>query len=270
MNRREFFQSSLKAGVGAFFSVGIMQKAFGSNSAPQQIKVNLPSYEVQLLEKGQWQSSYACRVGAPSAQTPIGTGRILKKRDQVVFRYLSGPQEGEVIERTYLDPLKKWEPMPYDRMKGMDFAVNGRMTGAVFHSTTDYWTIGTPKSHGCIGLRIEDMLQFYDEVYYPLPDLEIGYQTIFYNMYKDEITFWCDIYNRGTNKDLSHLYNLIGFPKRQTDEAIIRNNLSKIDDTLNNGHNVIQKILRRGEDPSNELHRLSFQISRDQLLWWKL
>lgn len=269
MDRREFFRLGARASLGSIFTFGIIEQAFGALQTPQKVEVNIPTYTIRLKEQENLLGTYACRVGAPWSQTPIGNGKIVKKRDQIVFRYLEGPQKGEVIERTYLDPIHQWEPMPYDRMKGMDFTVNGRMTGAVFHSTTDYWTVGTPKSHGCIGLRIDDMLKFYNQVFYPLPSLEIGYQTVFYDYYTDLVIFWCDIYNRGTN-NLTNLYSRIGFPERFINEQLVRENISKINKRLEHGYQYIHRLLLQGKDPGQAVQRLSYQISREQLLYWRL
>ncbi|HKJ67885.1 MAG TPA: L,D-transpeptidase [bacterium] len=269
MKRREFILNGLKAGGGIFLSLTGLRHISASIEPPQHVTVNIPSYTIQLQEHGQIHSRFPCRVGAPWAPTPIGKGRILQKRDQVVFRYLEGPREGEIITQTYLDPEQRWEEMPYNKLRGMDFNINGRMSGAVFHSTTDYWTIGTPKSHGCIGLRIGDMLVFYEQVNYPLPALEIGYQTIFYNLFSETVILWCDIYGRGSN-NLTNLFSQIGLPERSVDAGLVQHNLEKINQRLQEGHQIVQKLLRAGKNPQSELHRLSYQISRDQILWWRL
>lgn len=269
MNRREFFGLGVKAGLGALFTFGMVKKSFGALETPQKVKVNIPTYKIALEDQGRLQGTYDCRVGAPWSQTPLGRGKIVKKRDEVVFRYLEGPFKGKVIERTYLDPIKKWEPMPYDKMKGMDFTINGQKEGPVFHSTTDYWTVGTPKSHGCIGLRIDDMLDFYNKVYYPLPDLEITYQTVFYDLYTEQLTLWCDIYQQGTN-NLTNVFARIGFPDPSVDRRRVQANLNKINQNLQEGYQVIHRLLMRGKDPGQELHRLQYRISREQLLYWQL
>ena len=125
--------------------------------------INLPAYTLSLYKGRTLVTSYPCRVGKPKTPTHIGHGIISDKRERVIFRYLSGEKKGQIIIYSYLDPLGTTIKMPYDKMRALGMLINNH-DNQVIHATTDFWTVGTAKSHGCVGLTIEDMLDLFEKV----------------------------------------------------------------------------------------------------------
>ncbi|MEA3329342.1 MAG: L,D-transpeptidase [Nanoarchaeota archaeon] len=235
----------------------------------QEIKINLPSYSLKLFEDNKLKVEYPCRIGKPSTPTPIGKGKIILKRDQIIFRYLSGNKKGQIIKYSYLNPEQRTIKMPYEEMRGMDFEVNGRMTGAVIHSTTDYWTIGTAKSHGCIGVKTEDMLKLYNSVLTnPLPPLEITYQTLFFNPKNSQVTLWCDIYNKNSNnfENLQDCTKNFVSNSGPVNTLKIKEKLEELDGKLHEGNKSIQKLLKQGKDPKDKLGQLRISLPLEEIL----
>ena len=255
MNRRTFLQAAALYAIGTAYATEPLQK----------IVVNLPSYTLALYEGRVRKIEFPCRIGRPATPTPIGKGEIILKRDRVVFRYLTGPNRGKVIWYSYLDPEKRTIKMPYDDMRGLDFTINGRMTGPVIHSTTDHWTVGASASHGCIGMKIEDMLVLYGAI--PegaLPELEITYRTLFYD--RGQMTVWHDVYSKGTNTGEALLGVLREAGIGSIDAERADANLERIGRELEAANKKVQALLSAGKDPKEELGGLSVTLPLEALL----
>ncbi|MFH1316301.1 MAG: L,D-transpeptidase [Candidatus Woesearchaeota archaeon] len=235
----------------------------------QKIIINIPSYELFLYDGGKRVLEFDCRVGKPRTPTPLGIGKILKKRDSVIFRYLSGARKGQVIRYSYLDPEKRTIKMPYDDMRGLDFQINGVMSGPVIHSTTDYWTVGTARSHGCIGMRIDDMLALYKAVKdTPLPDIETCYRSLSFDPNANNLTVWCDVYKKNTNNagQLRSILSPYGINFEPEKDEAINQRMAEISKMLLEGNQLVQRIIDRGEDPKDELHCLYEQVELSSLI----
>jgi len=263
MERRTFLKT---AALGLILST----PAFSDEIKPEQkIVVNVPSYELTLYENNEPISKYRCRVGKKSAPTPIGSGNILLKRDQIVFRYLSGDRKGQVIRYSYLNPEDRTIKMPYDKMRGLDFDTNGIMSGPVIHSTTDYWTVGTAVSHGCVGLEIDNMLELYEKVKdNPLPKMITTYETMFFDEDSGKVTIWCDVYGKKSNNS-SHLFEILGNSGIETkhyNPEKLQDRLKEIDNSLNEGNKEVQKVLSKGKNPENILEKLHYELGLEEIL----
>ncbi|MBI2629189.1 L,D-transpeptidase [Candidatus Pacearchaeota archaeon] len=269
MERREFLIfSALSLGIPLFSNADESIEP-SELTLKQKIIVNLPTYSLKLYEDNELKEEYPCRIGKPRTPTLIGKGKIIEKKPQVIFRYLSGERKGRVIRYSYLDPEKRTIKMPYRDMRGLGFEINGIMNGAVIHSTTDYWTIGTARSHGCIGVKIDDMLKLYEAVHDgPLPEFETTYQTLFFDKEKGDLTIWCDIYNKGTNnaKSLVEILNENLANAEIKNHEKISEKLKEIDKQLKAGNSEIQKIIDQGKDPKDILNKLHTSFPLEKLL----
>jgi len=257
MNRRTFLASLV-------FIASLSSS--GETVPSQRIVVNLPSYNLQLLEDEKSVLSLPCRIGKKATPTPIGKGKILKKRDSIIFRYLSGPKRGQIINWSYLNPEDRTIRMPYEEMRGMDFEVNGQMTDPVIHSTTDYWTVGAAVSHGCIGLKIKDMLKLYNSCNdNPLPDFETTYQTMFLDEEKENVRVCYDVYSRGSN-NIAGLTNTIGAAYPISDVARAQEKLVEINKELHAGNLKVTSDLRNGRNPGKNLSLLCQDVPLEEFI----
>ena len=98
--------------------------------------------------------------------------------------------------------------------------------------------------------------------------METTYQTMFYDPSTQEVTFWCDIYNKSTN-NIQSLVQLIGEHEiffGQDDKQAIERNIAKIDGELREANPYIQKIIDQGKDPKDEIYRLNRTIPTSELV----
>ena len=165
--------------------------------AEQRIEVNAPSYELKLYDGNTCITGFSVRVGKPGTPTPLGEGTIYEKRNDIRLFYLEGEKEGQRIEESFIVPKARFENVPYENMRAlaMDFAGD---KSKVIHSVTDYWTIGFPKSHGCIGMNIKDMLVLYGCIDKIPITIDVKYKTL--KVDQKTITFYADIYQNAGNE----------------------------------------------------------------------
>jgi len=231
--------------------------------AEMQIKVNIPSYELKVYDEANEIARFDIRVGKKETPTPIGKGEIKERRERIVFRYSEGPKKGEIIKYSYLNPEKRTIKMPYNKMRGLQMVIKHDKNlddGKVIHSTTDYWTVGFPVSHGCIGLKIDDMLNLYNLVNkVPVP-VNIGYETIFVE--GNQAVFYADIYNKGTNS-LERLVNK-GIKIRDFESA--QRKLNEINKELTNNLKKAKKELSKGKNPGELKNKMCCRVDIGEFL----
>lgn len=131
----------------------------GSNH--KLILVEIQKMSLKLFEDGKLKKEFSVRVGKKQTPTPIGQGYIFEKRERAIFRYLDPPHKGEIIHWSRLIDGRVIK-VPYNKIRALGFRVKGYNTDRYsIHSVTDPATVGQATSHGCIGLKIEDMLELY-------------------------------------------------------------------------------------------------------------
>lgn len=158
--------------------------------------------------------------------SPSGKGRIVEKRERVVFRYLEGVRTGEIIRRSHIDPTGETIDMPYDRLRGLKVDFDDGSEATVIHSTTEYWTIGFPVSHGCIGMDIDDMLRLFDWLGDEPVDIAITYKTV--ELKDGNLRFYPDVYGQAPDR----LAELLACGVPVEDLASAQNRLAEIDRRL--------------------------------------
>jgi len=229
-----------------------------------KVEVNIPSCTVKLLSSTGEFASYNIRVGKKEAQTATGAGVINEKREKILFRYLEGEKIGKVIEYSYIDPEKKTIKMPYDKMRGLGILMKrgGKLTdlGQVFHATTDYWTIGFPVSHGCIGLTIDDMLDMYKNLETVPVALQIKYETVFVE--NGTITFYPDFYGKGTNS----IDNLLFKGVEIEDVTSANRRLKAINRELDSRLRLAKRAISLGNDPVEFRGQMNYTIRIPEFL----
>ncbi|PIE33605.1 hypothetical protein CSA56_10835 [candidate division KSB3 bacterium] len=148
----------------------------------QQAFLNIPAYNLSLYTQyadQQWEHlSIPVGVGKGSTrkyQTPTGEGELYAKATGVTFQYGSqNPAElvGKTITHSNTFDKKTLQPvrikMP-DDMKSIFMKVTSDLdaqfyTQYVLHETTDWFTIGTPASKGCVRIDRDDMIRLYQAI----------------------------------------------------------------------------------------------------------
>ncbi len=145
----------------------------------QMVYLNIPAYRLSVYTKqtdGQW-DRFSIPVGVGkgtkrSTQTPTGQGILYAKATGVTFQYGSqNPPElvGKTI--TYSNTFDKDTLQPVSIKMPPDMrSIFMRLTSDidaqfytqfVLHETTDWYTVGTPASSGCVRIDREDMLRLY-------------------------------------------------------------------------------------------------------------
>lgn len=195
-------------------------KDFGKTSN-QQVVVNVPAYRLTLYtwEDNNWKTlTIPVGVGKGADvfdETPTGEGYLYAKATGVVFRYGDqNPEDlaGKIIKYSYTFSKETLKPirvfMPKD-MKSVFMAILSNETQIVheqyvLHQTTDWYTVGTPASNGCIRIDGEDMQNFYASLApevesgrfsLPIP-ISIHYEIVEYNKYQEEFILHANIYRK--------------------------------------------------------------------------
>lgn len=142
----------------------------------QVVYLNIPSYNLNLYTQyadQRWERlSVPVGVGKGAEQTPTGQGELYVKATGVTFEYgAQNPKElvGKTITHSHTFDKGTLKPvtikMPND-MKSIFMRINSDIdaqfhTRFVLHETTDWYTVGTPASNGCIRIDREDMQRLY-------------------------------------------------------------------------------------------------------------
>lgn len=187
----------------------------------QLVHLNIPAYRLSLYT--QYNDKHWERLTIPVGvgrgrrkdQTPTGRGELYAKASGVTFQYGTQNPENLVgktithsntFDKTTLKPVTI--KMPGD-MKSIFMKMNSDIdaqfyTRFVLHETTDWYTVGTPASNGCIRIDREDMHQLYDAIDPFVREGSLSKEvpiTIYYDVaeyYRDQqmVVLHANIYNR--------------------------------------------------------------------------
>lgn len=204
------------------------------------LRVNIPSATLRVFDDGREIAAFPVRTGKRDTSTSTGHGAVTEKRERIVFRYLEGPRAGEIITRTHLDPTGETIDMPYDRLRALKLELDGGRE-TILHATTEYWTIGFPVSHGCVGMDIDDMLKLYDLIGEPPVDIAITYQTV--ELRDGLLLFHPDVY-----LEADRVAEIQGLGVPVADPASARNRAALIDRRLRARLDRALGELRAGRD----------------------
>ncbi|GAK59097.1 hypothetical protein U27_06073 [Candidatus Vecturithrix granuli] len=200
----------------------------------QLVYLNIPAYNLNLYTQyadQRWERlSVPVGVGRAADrkyQTPTGQGELYVKATGVTFEYGSqNPKElvGKTITHSNTFDKNTLKPitmkMPND-MKSIFMRINSDIdaqfhTRFVLHETTDWYTVGTPASNGCIRIDREDMHRLYaalaPSVYEgPLPQsvpITIYYDVAEYYPEQKMMVLHANIYNRQVDYVYEILHDL--------------------------------------------------------------
>jgi hypothetical protein len=203
--------------------VCLAQAAYGQGYIlQQQVYLNIPAYTLSLYT--QYADNHWERLAIPVGvgqitpakyQTPIGRGELYAKATGVTFQYgEQNPPElaGKIIEYSHTFDKATLKPvtlkMPND-MKSVFMRLNSDHDGQfydrfVIHETTDWYTVGTPASKGCVRVEREDMQRLFNAIepsspegtlFNPIPIITY-YDVCEYDPEQKMVVVHANIYNR--------------------------------------------------------------------------
>lgn len=122
---------------------------------PTYVSVSRAGRTVRLFKRLHIVRRYTVAVGAAGYDTPAGLHRVLSKQVNPTWYVPNRPWAGSLAGQT-IPPGDSRNPL-----KARFIALGG---GVGFHGTADLASIGQAASHGCIRMRIPDVISLYDRV----------------------------------------------------------------------------------------------------------
>ncbi|MDY0094672.1 MAG: L,D-transpeptidase [Candidatus Vecturithrix sp.] len=239
----------------------------------QLVYLNIPAYNLNLYtqyEDQRWERlSVPIGVGKGAerrSQTPTGQGELYVKATGVTFEYgEQNPAElvGKTITHSNTFDKNTLKPitvkMPND-MKSIFMRINSDIdaqfhTRFVLHETTDWYTVGTPASNGCIRLDREDMQRLYAAL---APSVSEGYLpqsvpiTIYYDVaeYSPEqqmMVLHANIYNRSIDyvHEILHDLQEAGIDTRSMNMPVLLEVVNQAEQQFQQALHMIQNRLAK-------------------------
>jgi lipoprotein-anchoring transpeptidase ErfK/SrfK len=122
---------------------------------PTVVTVDRGSFKLRLFKGLKWRKTYGVAVGMGGFDTPRGLYRIQSKQVDPAWHAPNRPWAGALAGTTIPggapnNPLKaRWL---------------GIANGVGIHGTGEPWSIGTRASHGCIRMRVPDVIDLFGRV----------------------------------------------------------------------------------------------------------
>lgn len=119
------------------------------------ITIDRATYKLRLFKGFKLRKTYSVAVGQPAYPTPSGRFQVANKQVNPVWSVPNSPWAGELAGTsvqggTATNPLKaRWM---------------GLANGVGIHGTGEEWSIGSRASHGCIRMRVADVIDLYPRV----------------------------------------------------------------------------------------------------------
>jgi lipoprotein-anchoring transpeptidase ErfK/SrfK len=123
---------------------------------PAYIIVDRGAFTLRFYKHLHFQKAYPIAVGMQGLETPAGLYDIQWKQVDPPWYVPNSPWAGSLAGKVI-------PPGPQDPLKARWMAFNG---GAGIHGIdpSEYGTIGHNASHGCVRMRIPDVIELYDQV----------------------------------------------------------------------------------------------------------
>lgn len=126
------------------------------------ITIDRGGFRLRLFKRLRFARSYPIAVGMAGYETPRGLFRITNKRVNPAWTAPNRPWAGSYAGRTVPGGA------PDNPLKARWLGVTGSVG---IHGTAEAWSIGTRASHGCIRMRVSDVIDLYPRVPYGTPVL---------------------------------------------------------------------------------------------------
>ncbi|MEA2421271.1 MAG: hypothetical protein QOF55_370 [Thermoleophilaceae bacterium] len=122
---------------------------------PTYVSVSRAGRTVRLFKRLHLARRYTVAVGAAGYDTPAGLHHVLSKQVNPTWYVPNRPWAGSLAGQT-IGPGD-----PRNPLKARFISLGG---GVGFHGTADLASIGQAASHGCIRMRISDVISLYNQV----------------------------------------------------------------------------------------------------------
>ena len=119
------------------------------------VTIDRANFKLRLFKRLKFSKSYGVAVGQPAYPTPTGRFSITNKQVNPAWTAPNSPWAGELAGTTTpggsaANPLRaRWM---------------GITNGVGIHGTSQEWSIGSRASHGCIRMRVADVIDLYPRV----------------------------------------------------------------------------------------------------------
>ena len=122
---------------------------------PTVLTVDRGGFRLRLFKRLRYARSYPIAVGAAGHDTPAGLFRITSKQVNPAWHAPNRPWAGSYAGRTVPGGA------PVNPLKPRWLGIAG---GVGIHGTAEPWSIGSRASHGCIRMRVRDVIDLYPRV----------------------------------------------------------------------------------------------------------
>jgi lipoprotein-anchoring transpeptidase ErfK/SrfK len=122
---------------------------------PTVLTVDKRNFRLRLFKRLKLVKTYGIAIGQPAYPTPSGLFSIVNKAVNPTWTAPNSPWAGEMAGQSISgndpnNPLKaRWM---------------GIVNGVGIHGTGQEWSVGSAASHGCIRMRVADVIDLYDRV----------------------------------------------------------------------------------------------------------
>lgn len=122
---------------------------------PTIVTIDKANFRLRLFKRLRYVKSYGVATGLPAYPTPSGQFRITNKAVNPTWTAPNSPWAGEMAGQSVSggapnNPLKaRWL---------------GIVNGVGIHGTGQEWSIGSRASHGCLRMRVADVIDLYPRV----------------------------------------------------------------------------------------------------------
>jgi lipoprotein-anchoring transpeptidase ErfK/SrfK len=119
------------------------------------LTVDKANFRLRLFKGFRWAKTYGVAVGQPAYPTPSGLFSIANKAVNPNWNVPNSPWAGE-LAGTVVEGGSAANPLKARWM--------GIVNGVGIHGTGEEWSIGSRASHGCIRMRVADVIALYERV----------------------------------------------------------------------------------------------------------
>ena len=119
------------------------------------LTVDRANFKLRLFKDFRWRKTYGVAVGQPAYPTPTGLFSIANKAVNPNWNVPNSPWAGE-LAGTVVEGGSAANPLKARWM--------GIVDGVGIHGTGEEWSIGSRASHGCIRMRVADVIALYERV----------------------------------------------------------------------------------------------------------
>jgi L,D-transpeptidase catalytic domain len=119
------------------------------------LTVDRAGFRLRVFRRLRYARSYPIAVGAAGTETPAGLRRVQTRQVNPAWTAPNRPWAGSYAGRTVPGGA------PDNPLRARWLGLGG---GVGIHGTGESWSIGSRASHGCIRMRVEDVVELYPRV----------------------------------------------------------------------------------------------------------